>query len=488
MISLVVTCGVFLLFASGSASNVDVGRHDWVGEYTSIVLEEEGHHDLPNISYYDRTRGNLRFARRMVNGEWRIQVVDRDGDVGLYTSMAMDCEGRPHISYYDATRGALKYASFCWHRGWSTQYVDDGRRGKYTSLAFDHECRPWISYYDEAHGNLMVAFFCPGQERWIIETADAEGDVGLYTSIAFCEGMPHVSYYDATHGRLKFAGRRHTGEWVTWTVDGEDATVGLFTSLAFDNHCRPWISYYDRTHGDLKAAYYIWGEERWVIQTVDSERNVGLYTSIVFCQPEVPWISYYDYTHGDLKFAFMDQGEWHTQTVDREGDVGLWTDMAASRDCRPFISYFYQTDHDLKMAEWRPFHWHVYTVDTGERYYEHPILGRIGPVETASTSLAQNQPNPFSRSTTIPYTLPGSRGAEGQRSNVSSTYQAINLSVYDVAGRLVRTLVDENKEPGSHAVSWDGKDGNGERVSNGVYFLRLSTADVTQTRKAAVLR
>ncbi|MCH7760524.1 hypothetical protein IIA15_03855, partial [candidate division TA06 bacterium] len=121
--------GAALLFLSPSwtGSNQDAGGVDrgWVGEFTSIVIEHEGEHDIPNISYYDRSRGDLRFARRMLSG-WRIQVVDRggeEGNVGLYTSLAMDCEGSPHISYYDASHGALKFASFDWHEGWSTQFV-----------------------------------------------------------------------------------------------------------------------------------------------------------------------------------------------------------------------------------------------------------------------------------------------------------------------------------------------------------------------------
>jgi len=87
-------------------------------------------------------------------------------------------------------------------------------------------------------------------------------------------------------------------------------------------------------------------------------------------------------------------------------------------------------------------------------------------------SLFQNYPNPFSRTTHIRYTVPGRRGAEAQRGDLSTSHH-INLSIYDVCGRLVRTLVDEPQEAGHYKVTWDVRGVSGERLPNGVYFCRL---------------
>lgn len=103
-------------------------------------------------------------------------------------------------------------------------------------------------------------------------------------------------------------------------------------------------------------------------------------------------------------------------------------------------------------------------------------------------NLLQNCPNPFFRFTTIRYSVQGSRGAEGQGRD-SSAYQLINLSVYDVSGRLVRTLVDTEEKPGVYSVDWDGKADNGVDVARGVYFCRLAAGDAfTAVRKLVVLR
>ncbi len=89
--------------------------------------------------------------------------------------------------------------------------------------------------------------------------------------------------------------------------------------------------------------------------------------------------------------------------------------------------------------------------------------------------LAGNYPNPFNPATTITYGL-------GERAPVT-------LRIYDVSGRLVRTLVDEVQEPArSYTVVWDGRNTFGRSVSSGIYFCRLTAGSRTSTRKMVLLR
>lgn len=77
--------------------------------------------------------------------------------------------------------------------------------------------------------------------------------------------------------------------------------------------------------------------------------------------------------------------------------------------------------------------------------------------------LSQNYPNPFNPSTTIRYQLPKKNH--------------ITLKIYDIPGREVATLVNEQKSPGEYAVQW-----NSGNAAGGVYFYRLQVGDVVQTR------
>jgi hypothetical protein len=82
-------------------------------------------------------------------------------------------------------------------------------------------------------------------------------------------------------------------------------------------------------------------------------------------------------------------------------------------------------------------------------------------------------PNPVRRAARLSFVLPELGRAR--------------LSVVDVAGRLVRTLADGEFGPGRYTASWDGRDGSGQVVANGVYLYRLETAAGTLQRKTVVL-
>ena len=91
--------------------------------------------------------------------------------------------------------------------------------------------------------------------------------------------------------------------------------------------------------------------------------------------------------------------------------------------------------------------------------------------------LYQNYPNPFNASTTITYTIP-----KGVR-------ERIHIEIYDILGRLIRTLVDDRKQPGRYTKHWDGRDNQGNRVSSGLYFHRIEAGgNFTSTRKMTILR
>ena len=73
--------------------------------------------------------------------------------------------------------------------------------------------------------------------------------------------------------------------------------------------------------------------------------------------------------------------------------------------------------------------------------------------------IAESYPNPFNGTTTIDYTLPITGNVE--------------LKIYDLSGREIRSLVRGNKNSGLHSVKWDGKTSDGIDVSSGIYFYKI---------------
>ena len=111
-------------------------------------------------------------------------------------------------------------------------------------------------------------------------------------------------------------------------------------------------------------------------------------------------------------------------------------------------------------------------------WYENIATGiENDPAEViANFILEQNYPNPFNPETTIRYHLRESNN--------------VTLAVFDVTGKLVRTLVSgERQAVGSYQARWDGKNNSGLTVPSGVYFYRLNTAEtISASRKMLLVK
>ena len=92
------------------------------------------------------------------------------------------------------------------------------------------------------------------------------------------------------------------------------------------------------------------------------------------------------------------------------------------------------------------------------------------PGSASTFELSQNYPNPFNPSTRIQFAVPQT--------------EKVKLEVYDIQGRLIKTLVDyELYQPGKYEVSWNGIDNKGNRVASGVYFAKMQAGKFAHTKK-----
>ncbi|MCG8605122.1 Ig-like domain-containing protein [bacterium] len=101
-----------------------------------------------------------------------------------------------------------------------------------------------------------------------------------------------------------------------------------------------------------------------------------------------------------------------------------------------------------------------------------PVVETSGP--PSRFQLFQNYPNPFNPSTAISYDIPSD--------------SKVTLTIYDIKGRTVTTLVDEVKKAGRYKHVWKGKDSNDRPVASGVYFYRLKAGDYEQAFRMLLVR
>jgi hypothetical protein len=341
-------------------------------------------------------------------------VVDAAGDVGRYTSLALDSLGRPVVSYWDVTNGDLKVLrcgdATCTAGNAIGRPDTAGDVGAFSSLALDAAGRPVVSYYDATNQDLKVLrcgdATCAGGNS--ITSPDTAGDVGGFTSLALDfgadpAGIPVVSYFFGTTGVLRVlrcgdatcAGGNALlwsdspgGVWTSLALDaagspvvghlglggsvevlrctdpaclGAAATVldtGMFldgTSLALDGAGYPVLSYYDEDADDL-----------WVVRCGDpactadntgtsphSAGSVGAYSSLALDAAGRPVVSYYDRTNGALRVLRCGNpactSENTITTPDTAGDVGQYTSLVLDAAGHPVIAYYDAGNGDLKV-------------------------------------------------------------------------------------------------------------------------------------------
>jgi hypothetical protein len=97
-----------------------------------------------------------------------------------------------------------------------------------------------------------------------------------------------------------------------------------------------------------------------------------------------------------------------------------------------------------------------------------------GGITPKDFELYQSYPNPFNNQTIIKYDLLKSC--------------QVSLTIYNILGQKVKTLVEGYQVTGSKVVNWDGKDEKGKDLASGIYFYQLKAGEATQTKRMALLK
>ena len=144
---------------------------------------------------------------------------------------------------------------------------------------------------------------------------------------------------------------------------------------------------------------------------------------------------------------------------DGEGTTLLLSDVDACGDCCGTGSEGSCTNN---------FHEASWVVGTDTFTLDNDLIAPI------SFSLGDNYPNPFNPSTSIDFSIaePG----------------IVNLSIFDASGRLVKTLVSENRGVGSYTEVWNGTNDSGINVSAGMYLYKIDSGSFVETKKMLLIK
>jgi hypothetical protein len=315
-----------------------------------------------------------------------VHKVNYPDDVGAYASLALrPGDDLPYISYYDSTNGDLMLAHYAKNGGgncgtnnnWHCDVLDGesgDNVGTYTSLDFwlnevTNGYRIGISYHDVTNSALkFTSWTCTGLTCTIQNTVTIATpvlpihNIGLYTSLKFApDGTPYIAYYmsnsignDSLHltHRVDSGGNcgegSAAGKWECEVIDAGDG-VGQYASLDLTYDGSTYIAYYDAGNGDLKMAYYTGiadpacnDNNGWMCPVLDSGGDVGLYPSLSAqhnAADQLFRIAYYDATNEQLKYT---DETWEPLNVDFMGSstsAFMGISMDVDKDGAPIIAY-----------------------------------------------------------------------------------------------------------------------------------------------------
>lgn len=222
-----------------------------VGEYAAVATLPADP-DSVYVSFYDRTNGNLKFAKSTDGGiTWSVDTIGSLNDVGQYTSIATSSDGQTvNVSYFDKTRGYLMLKrSLNGGSSWESAKIVDSTAtvGLWTSLA-TYQDRVNLVYRDNSNADLRFARSTDAGMTWPTSDVlvDGAGLVGFGASLRPNGDLLYVSYIDTGNHNVKFARSPDGGNsWTTSIATSASVLVGDPTSIAGDYDSNWFIGYRD---------------------------------------------------------------------------------------------------------------------------------------------------------------------------------------------------------------------------------------------------
>jgi hypothetical protein len=457
-------------------------------------------------------------AQRRPDGNWEVRSVDRAGDLGLEVSVA---ERLPDlfehaVAFFDRTNGDLKVAFGFTEGGhdvpWQVQQVDTaGVVGRFPRVAAT-ESQTDVFYFDESRGLLKHARQSPSGyyfSRWVpweIETVDTVGAMTLPPGfIHSSDGSFDLAYQNPASATIRY-GRLSASGWQIEEVTQAELEAPGEVSL-FRVQDSLFVGFVDR--GRLRLAVRRAPGE-WEVQQVPTSFE-PVYAAWA-ADPQGNLHVVYRVRRGfqdEIRHSMRTGDTWSDNAILTTMSVGTWLRLKWGGGSWPALILVFPDDGRARAYSYESRGWNL--VGSGQRFmgdtaidftlidiftltlfyralslppssYEpdpYPelvadvVISIIDNVDEAAEAKRQvalsAYPNPFNERTTIEYTVP--------------TQGRVQLELYDLLGRRLKTLRDEVQAAGQYRVSLSGAG-----YASGVYFCRYSIAGENGVQKLVLMK
>ncbi len=319
------------------------------------------------------------------------------------------------------------------------------------------------------------------------------------TFIMKCYSTGTVTVNSVLDGNYGFCGK-DTGGTITgcfWdmeasqTTSSEGTAVGKTTAqMTTDSNDLP--NMYTAAGWDFFGESANGTEDIWMITSEMNDGYPQIMLTFDFYDGSLP-VELSSFTASVTASSFV-QIEWQTESENDLIGYNIYRNQGDELDEATQINLNYVSPHNSSSQSIYRFvdedvesettyqYWLESVELSGYSEFFGPVSVTVTKVEeqddtpdiTFITGINSVYPNPFNPNTTVSFSLrmPGH----------------VQVVVFNILGQKVRTLVNESMSEGEHRVAWDGTDLSGKTVSNGVYFIRMITAEESSTVKAMLLK
>ncbi len=473
---------------------------DWV--YVGPAIAFNGHHssiafsgDTPYVAFIDNNYNGKISVMKFNGSNW--EYVGNPGfsakGIWLYALLSIS-NGVPFVGFIEAedydhkTVGVMKFDGTDW------DYVGDLGVPVYPNfLSFAvNSGIPYIAYTSWDGGTRSIVRKYDGISWVTVGQSPIGSGTTEYNSLVFCETPPYenvpyivFSEYASWDGaRLK----RFNG--TLWVTMGSGLSMFTFEHSLAISGITPYLAYI--TGGGLSVAKFEgqdWidlgtniaggGGSMWPSLAVKDALpyvafNYAGYVSVMkFRDHALPvelssFVSAVNFRTVELKWTTTSETNNSGFYIERKSENNDWTNagFVAGHGTVTVPENYSYTDRDLNAGV---YNYRLKQIDINGNFQYFNLNNEVSIGIPSRFEVYQNYPNPFNPSTKISFDLPAD--------------SKVNVTVFDLSGKEIFTLVDEVKTAGFYTVEF-----NASNLSSGIYFYRISAGNFTATKKMMLIR